>query len=176
MDKEKLDQKQFEWVTPSLLKILYFDEGALAALNGKGSLITAIGLVLAAVVLQSSFSEKAFQLSFLGSAAKFFGAILVIYIAIKILSSKSHFRFEQLLMGISLACVLGFACMWLLLGVGYMLLGAGAYNILLQVKEIYMMLMFSFSAEVFSELRGWKSVAIGLVGITVLLIFSYLLG
>lgn len=176
MDKEKWDKQSFEWVTPQLLKVLYFDEGALTELKGKGSLITGIGLVLAAIVLQSSFSEKAFQLSFLGSAAELFGAILVVYMVIKILSSKSHFRFEQLLFGISLACVLGSVCMWLVSGIGYVLLGAGAYNFLLQIKQIYMMLMFSGSAEVFSELKGWKSVVIGLVGITVLLILSYLLG
>ncbi|MEK6963037.1 MAG: hypothetical protein AABX70_01325 [Nanoarchaeota archaeon] len=172
-----MDGKIVEWKNvKDLLKTVYFDEEALLGLKSKGSLTAGIVLVLLAILLQSSFSEKAFHWAFLWSLVNLFGAILAVYITIKILSSKSHFNFEQLLFGISLACVLGFIAMWLVIGIGYFLFGPAGYNFLLQVKQYYMMVMFSFSAEVFSELKGWKSVTVGLAGMTILLILSYLLG
>lgn len=155
---------------------MYFDEESFVSLKNKGSLTAGIVLVLLAILLQSSFSEKAFHWAFLWSLVQFFGAILAVYITIKILSSKSHFNFEQLLFGVSLTCVVGFIAMWLVLGIGYILFGEVAYGFLLQVKQYYMIVMFSFSAEVFSELRGWKSVMVGLAGMTILLLLSYLLG
>ncbi len=173
-----MDIKQ--WVNGKTLgqvgRILYFDETALASFKEQSSLTAGIVLVLVAILLQASFSEKPFYLAFLGSTANLFGALLVVYVVIKILSSESHFRFEQFLFGVSWACVWGLILMGVVVNLGYAILGTASYSFLLQVKQYYLMLMFSFSAEVFSELRGWKPIVVGLASITVLLGFSYLLG
>ncbi len=172
-----MDVKQWlngrTWV--QLGKVLYFDEQALASFKGQSSLVVGTVLVLLAILFESFFSPKPFYLAFLGSASKLFGALLIVYVSIKILSSESHFRFEQFLFGVSLAYMVGLILMGIVVNIGSRVLEASSYLLLLQVKQVYLMLMFSFSAETFSELRSWKSVTIGLVSMTVLFILFYLI-
>ena len=170
---------KFSWAgLRGSIGVVLFDETALQRLSRDASLLKGIlfllVLVLAQVLSLSQWEE--FHLAFLAEGAKLVGSLLALYVVIKVLSSEAHFDFEKFLCGILLACIFGLALVWLLIAFSFVVFdsfGISAVRLWLMVaRNYYVILLFGFSAEHLCGLKGWKSVAIGLVGITVFYILS----
>ncbi len=174
----ELSKMRWEFVK-KYVGLLWFDEVSLLRASDSAFLVGGVVFVLLAILLQAisllSLDFASFQFTFLISAARFFGALFVLYILIKVLSSESHFDFVRFLYGVSLACVSGLLLSWLLFGVG-LLFELGSVSLVKEVvsivKPYYLMLLFGFSAESLSGLRGWKGIVVALMGISALFVLS----
>ena len=160
-----------------LLSVLWFDESKVLELRDKGSLWKGVWVFLLFILVGLSPSVALSHLSFLYRAIVIFGSIAIVYVLIKILSSKSHFEFDKYLFGISVIGSAGLLMCWVLYGLGYLVfLGFGleVHNWIFNLKNFYIILLFGFSSDVLSGLRDWKAIVVGLAGITAVFALSYI--